>query len=67
MPDTVTTSLVPEETASRRDAVRAAVASARIEGARVSDGAQAIMELYAQGRITEEEMVARVDRLHGDS
>ena len=77
MPDTVTTSLVPEETASRRDAVRAAVAWARRARARgsgggagpqgeVSDGAQAIMELYAQGRISEEEMVARVDRLHGD-
>lgn len=63
MPDTVTTTLTPEETASRRDAVRAAMASARIGRAPVSDGAQTIMELYVQGHISEEEMIVRVDRL----
>ena len=45
--------------------MRDAVASARIEGMRVSDGAQAIMDLYAQGRITETDMVEQVSRLHG--
>lgn len=65
MPDTPIAALVPDSAAQHRDAMRDAIASARIEGMRVSDEAQAIMELYTQGRITEAEMVKQVSRLHG--
>ena len=65
MPDTPVAALVPDMPARRRDAMRDAVASARIEGMRVSDDARAIMELYTQGHITETEMVEQVSQLHG--
>ena len=63
MPDTVAVSLPAEEVAARRDAMRDAIASARIEGAEVSPGARSLMELYAQGCIGEEEMIARIRQL----
>lgn len=65
MPDTPVTALVPDIVARRRDAMRDAVASARIEGVRVSDDARTIMKLYTQGHITETEMVEQVSQLHG--
>ena len=59
-PDTLALDLPAEEIAARRDATRGAIASARIEGVEVSAGARAIMELYDQGRIGEDEMIARI-------
>ena len=64
MPDVVAQGLTAEEIANRREAMRDAIASARIEGLAVSDGARAVMDLHAQGRIGADEMIARIRRLH---
>ena len=64
MVDTVAPSLSPEEIAARREATRNAIASARIEGLEVSAGAWALMNLYNQGQIGQEELIARILQLH---
>jgi hypothetical protein len=53
-----------EEQRRRTEAVRAGIASARIEGGDVGPEAQAIMNEWAQGLIDENTMIARVDALH---
>jgi hypothetical protein len=53
-----------EERRRRAEAVRAGIASARIEGGDVGPEAQAIMNEWAQGLIDENTMIARVDALH---
>lgn len=65
MPDTPISDVMPDMIARRHGAMRDAVASARIEGMRVSREAQAIMDLYTQGQISESEMVEQVSQLHG--
>lgn len=52
------------ETQARRDAMRTAVASARIEGVGIPPEAVAIMELHNEGRIDGEEMMRRLCQLH---
>ncbi|GJD75394.1 antitoxin VbhA family protein [Methylobacterium goesingense] len=47
------------------EAVRAAIASARIEGYVVGDQANAVFEDFASGTIDDREMIARVLALHG--
>jgi hypothetical protein len=53
-----------DEQRRRAEAVRAGIASARIEGGDVGPEAQAIMNEWAQGLIDENTMIARVDALH---
>jgi hypothetical protein len=53
-----------DEQRRRAEAVRAGIASARIEGGNVGPEAQAIMNEWAQGLIDENTMIARVDALH---
>ena len=53
-----------EEKRLRASAVRAGVASARIEGGDVGPDAQAIMNEWAQGLIDNDTMTARIDALH---
>ena len=48
----------------RASAVRAGIASARIEGGDVGPEAQAIMNEWAQGLIDDDTMTARIDALH---
>ena len=62
--DAVAPSLSPREIAARREATRDAIASARIEGLEVSAGARVLMDLYDQGQIGEEELIARIRQLH---
>ena len=64
MPDIVETRLSPDEMGICREAMRAAVASARIEGAEVSPAARSIMEMHNRGEITDEEMIFRIRELH---
>lgn len=63
MPDTGLAQLPAAEVAARRDAMRDAIASARIEGVDVTPAARAIMELHNQGLITDDEMIRRVGQL----
>lgn len=67
MPDTFALGLTAEEIAARRVATRDAVASARIEGGEVSAEAQVILGLADEGRIGEDEVIARIRRLHAES
>ncbi len=53
-----------DEQHRRADAVRAGIASARIEGGDVGPDAQAIMNEWAQGLIDDDTMTARIDALH---
>jgi hypothetical protein len=53
-----------DEQRRRAEAVRAGIASARIEGGDVGPEAQAIMNEWAQGLIDENTMITRVDALH---
>lgn len=53
-----------EEKRLRASAVRAGIASARIEGGNVGPDAQAIMNEWAQGLIDDDTMTARIDALH---
>ena len=56
---------LPEtEIAARRQAMRDAIASARIEGGTVSDEARAIMELHNLGHIDDDEMMRRIRLRH---
>ena len=55
---------IQEEQRRRADAVRAGIASARIEGGDVGPEAQAIMNEWAQGLIDDDTMTARIDALH---
>ena len=64
MVDAVAPGLSPEEVAARREATRDAIASARIEGLEVSAGARVLMDLYNQGQIGEQELIARIRQLH---
>lgn len=64
MPDIVETRLSPDEIRARRAAMRAAIASARIEGAEVSPAARSIMEMHNRGEITDQEMIIRIRELH---
>ncbi len=48
----------------RGNAVRAGIASARIEGGDVSQEAHAIMNEWARGLIDEDTLTARIDALH---
>lgn len=58
------TAFTAEELAARRTLTRDAVASARIEGLIVSDGARELLDQYDQGRLAEEEVIARIHQLH---
>ncbi len=53
-----------DEQRLRTNAVRAGIASARIEGGDVGPEAQAIMSEWAQGLIDDDTMTARIDALH---
>ena len=53
-----------DEYLRRASAVRAGIASARIEGGDVGPEAQAIMNEWAQGLIDDDTMTARIDALH---
>lgn len=53
-----------DEQRLRANAVRAGIASARIEGGDVGAEAQAIMNEWAQGLIDNDTMTARIDALH---
>ena len=53
-----------DEQRLRTNAVRAGIASARIEGGDVGPEAQAIMNEWAQGLIDDDTMTARIDALH---
>ena len=53
-----------DEQRRRADAVRAGIASARIDGGDVGPEAQAIMRDWAQGLIDDEAALARIDALH---
>lgn len=64
MADTLALGLTIEEIATRREATRDAIASARIEGQEVSAEAQAILDLADEGRIGEDEVIARILQLH---
>ena len=64
MPDIIETRLSPDEIRTRRGAMRAAIASARIEGAEVSPAARSIMDMHNRGEITDEEMIIRIRELH---
>ena len=56
---------VPQNEQYRRaNAVRAGIASARIEGGDVSPEAQAIMNEWTRGLIDEDTLTARIDALH---
>lgn len=52
------------EAQARRDAMRDAVASARIEGVSIPPEAIAIMEMHNEGRIDGEEMIRLLCDLH---
>jgi hypothetical protein len=54
----------PDEQRRRASAVRAGIASARIEGGAVGPEARAIMNEWAQGLIDDDTMTARIDALH---
>lgn len=56
--------LSQDEQHHRANAVRAGIASARIEGGDVGTDAQAIMNEWAQGLIDDDTMTARIDALH---
>jgi hypothetical protein len=60
----VSQTLSQDEQRRRTDAVRAGIASARIEGGDVGPEAQAIMHEWAQGLIDEQIATARIDALH---
>ena len=66
--DTATTlhpqAVSQDEQRRRAHAVRAGIASARIEGGDVGPEAQAIMNEWAQGLIDDDTMTARIDALH---
>jgi hypothetical protein len=53
-----------DEQRRRAEAVRAGIASARIEGGDVGPEAQAIMNEWAQGLIDEETATTRIHALH---
>lgn len=53
-----------DEQRLRTNAVRAGIASTRIEGGDVGPEAQAIMNEWAQGLIDDDTMTARIDALH---
>lgn len=56
--------LAQDEQRRRADAVRAGIASARIEGGDVGPETRAIMNEWAQGLIDEETATARIDAVH---
>jgi len=56
--------LAQDEQRRRADAVRAGIASARIEGGDVGPETRAIMNEWAQGLIDEETATARIDAMH---
>lgn len=60
MPDTPIAPLVPDTVARRRDAVRDAVASVRIEGGRVDDVALQVLGRWAEGTLSDETMMAEI-------
>lgn len=64
MPDVPIPAFTAEELAVRRALTRDAIASARIEGLIVSDGARNLLDQYDQGRLAEEEVIARIRQLH---
>lgn len=64
MSEVETLDLSEAEVAVRLDNMRAAIASARIEGAEVSAGSRAVMELYNRGHINADEMIRRIHVLH---
>ena len=66
MSEVETLDLSEAEVAIRLDNMRAAIASARIEGAEVSAGARSIMELYNRGHIDADEMIRRIHVLHAE-
>ena len=55
----------PKALDGRAEAVRAAVASARIEGVEVTPETQAALDAYVTGAIDADELVAEVLRLYG--
>ena len=60
MPDIPVAILVPDKVARRRDAVRDAVASVRIEGGRVDDSALQVFDRWAEGVLSDEMMMAEI-------
>jgi len=60
----VSQTLVQDEQRRRADAVRAGIASARIEGGDFGPETRAIMNEWAQGLIDEETATARIDAVH---
>lgn len=64
MSDAELAKLPAVEIAARRDAMRDAIASARIEGGVIGPEARAIMELYCTGMIDADEMADRIRRRH---
>jgi hypothetical protein len=60
----VSQTLSQDEQRRRADAVRAGIASARIEGGDVGPEAKANMHEWAHGLIDEETATARIDALH---
>ena len=61
----VSQTLAQDEQRRRADAVRAGIASARIEGGGdAGPEAQAIMHEWAQGLIDEQTATARIDAVH---
>lgn len=52
---------------ARAEAVRAAVASARIEGVAVTPETQAVFEEYAAGALDGDEMMERILGMYGPS
>ena len=49
--------LPPEEVSRRRDAIRRSVADTELEGGQVSPETRALMEVYAQGLMTEQDVI----------
>ncbi len=60
----VSQTLSQDEQRRRADAVRAGIASARIEGGDVGPEAKANMHEWAKGLIDEETAAARIDAVH---
>lgn len=58
---------MPDDEESRAEHVRAAIASARIEGVEISPATLVEFDAFASGAIDADELVARVLALHGPS
>jgi len=56
--------ITAQERAKRRDEVRQALASVRLEGLEPGDAAQSIYQRYVDGELTLEEMGAEIEKLH---